>query len=211
MSDSSDDFDSSSEGEMLNMTSLAQILPTVTVSNGPVKQEAVRLEAPVLQQQSGPKNLSSQLSSQLASLRKEQCRLLVERERAGSRGGCGSPGQDKLEEEVAEARAKLERAKGNREQLTLFYARKERELNVGPGGEQATMEQYLELKEKYFGLVLEAGEQEQELKDIEADLTVATNGVARLQRELYKLEGPKENSSPWQVGVPYGSGMAGRS
>lgn len=162
MGDSSDDFDSSSEGEMLNMTSLAQILPTVT--NGPVKQ-----------------------------------------------GGCGVPGQEKLEEEVAEARAKLERAKGNREQLTLFYARKERELNTGPEGEQATMEQYLELKEKYFGLVLEAGEQEQELKDIEADLTVATNGVARLQRELYKLEGPKENSSPWQVGVPYGSGMAGRS
>ena len=36
MSDSSDDFDSSSESEMLNMTSLAQILPAV--SNGPVKQ-----------------------------------------------------------------------------------------------------------------------------------------------------------------------------
>ena len=68
-------------------------------------------------------------------------------------GGLGGPGQEKLEEEVAEARAKLDRAKGNRsvrpgnvehllhllrEQLALFYARKERELNVGPGGEQVS-------------------------------------------------------------------------
>lgn len=209
MSDSSDDFDSSSEGEMLNMTSLTQILPSL--SNGPIKQETERLEPPErvetpLLQQPDMKNLSEQL----VSLRREQCRLLVERERAGSQGGCGGPGLEQLEEEVAEARATLERAKSNREQLKLFYARKEKEMNVGPGGEQATMEQYLELKEKYFGLVLEAGELEQELKDIEADLTVSTNGVAKLQRELYKLEGPKENSSPWQVGVPYGSGMAGR-
>ena len=35
------------------------------------------------------------------------------------------------------------------------------------------MEQYLELKEKYFGLVLEAGEQEQELKDIEVWLALS--------------------------------------
>ena len=64
-------------------------------------------------------------------------------------------------------------------------------MNVGPGGEQvnreslegavqcsfqATMEQYLELKEKYFGLVLEAGELEQELKDIEVQL-VSSRGA----------------------------------
>ena len=35
------------------------------------------------------------------------------------------------------------------------------------------MEQYLELKEKYFGLVLEAGEKEQELKDIEVWLALS--------------------------------------
>ena len=56
----------------------------------------------MLQQQSGTKNLSSQLSSQLASLRKEQCRLLVERERAGSRVSdlLGSISNDGIEGEL---------------------------------------------------------------------------------------------------------------
>ena len=49
------------------------------------------------------------------------------------------------------------------------------------------MEQYLELKEKYFGLVLEAGEQEQELKDIEVWLALSPRAGTLFLSDVFSV------------------------
>ena len=146
------------------------------------------------------------LHEQAEALRRELCRLLEEREKVRS-AGCGGGG---LEEKVREAKAKLQRAKDNREQLRLHYNRKEQERKKQMPG--ATTELYLQLKEQYFALVLKAGEGDKEVKDLESDLVVATNTVSRLQRKLWQAGGEDSagQDNLWQVGVAYGSGRAGR-
>jgi len=146
------------------------------------------------------------LQEQMMILRKEQCRLLKEREERVRKGETSASDGSKL----ADARARLERAKHNREQLGLHYARKEA-LAAEQG---ATLEVYRQLKDEYFGFVRQAGELDLQLKEMEEDLNSRHNALGRMERELWAAEdknGPRRKAAnPWQVGVPYGSGRSGR-
>jgi len=146
------------------------------------------------------------LQGQMMILRKEQCRLMKERERRVNEGETTASDESKL----ADARARLERAKHNREQLGLHYKRKEA-LAAEQG---ATLEVYRQLKDEYFGFVRQAGELDLQLKEMEEDLNSAHNALGRRERELWATEdknGPRRKAAnPWQVGVPYGSRRLGR-
>jgi len=154
----------------------------------------------------GEKNQVLTLREQMRILRKEQCRLLIEKEKQvdlqekkGADGG-----------KLAEAKAKLERAKSNREQLGLHYHRKE----AAAAAEGVTLEVYKKLKDEYFGFVRQAGELDLQLKEMEEDLKSAHNSLGRMERELWAAEDKncprRKAANPWQVGVPYGSGRSGR-
>jgi len=146
------------------------------------------------------------IQEQMMILRKEQCRLLKERERRVKEDETSASDGSKL----ADARARLERAKHNREQLGLHYKRKEA-LAAEQG---ATLEVYRQLKDEYFGFVRQAGELDLQLKEMEEDLNSAHNALGRRERELWATEdknGPRRKAAnPWQVGVPYGSRRSGR-
>jgi len=111
-------------------------------------------------------------------------------------------------EALEEAKGRLARARGNREQLRLHYSRKEEEA----AREGATLEVYQQMKDSYFGLVRQAGELDMEVRELEQDLVTANNGLQRLQREVWAIQGPSlpPAASPWGVGVPYGSGRSGK-
>jgi len=158
------------------------------------------------EERGGLKSQVLTLREQMRILRKEQCRLLIEREnqvdlqeKKGADGG-----------KLAEAKAKLERAKSNREQLGLHYHRKE----AAAAAEGITLEVYKKLKDEYFGFVRQAGELDLQLKEMEEDLKSARNSLGKMEREVWAAEdrnGPRRKAAnPWQVGVPYGSGRSGR-
>lgn len=158
------------------------------------------------EERGGLKSQVLTLREQMRILRKEQCRLLIEKdkqvdlnEKKGADGG-----------RLAEAKAKLERAKSNREQLGLHYQRKE----AAAAAEGVTLEVYKKLKDEYFGFVRQAGELDLQLKEMEEDLKSAHNSLGRMERELWAAEdknGPRrKGANPWQVGVPYGCGRSGR-
>ena len=83
-------------------------------------------------------------------LKKENCALLVEREKMSAklddltRGGR----EEELREALCESREKVERAKVAREQLRQLYVERNRE-KVGTGRE-ANKEEFTRLKEEYF-------------------------------------------------------------
>jgi len=158
------------------------------------------------EERGGLKSQALTLREQMRILRKEQCRLLIEKEKQvdlqekkGADGG-----------KLAEAKAKLERAKSNREQLGLHYHRKE----AAAAAEGVTLEVYKKLKDEYFGFVRQAGELDLQLKEMEEDLKSAHNSLGRMERELWAAEDKncprRKAANPWQVGVPYGSGRSGR-
>jgi len=158
------------------------------------------------EERGGVKSQVLTLREQMRILRKEQCRLLIEKEKQvdlqekkGADGG-----------KLAEAKAKLERAKSNREQLGLHYHRKE----AAAAAEGVTLEVYKKLKDEYFGFVRQAGELDLQLKEMEEDLKSAHNSLGRMERELWAAEDKncprRKAANPWQVGVPYGSGRSGR-
>lgn len=216
--------DTDSEDDLM-MTSLAEVLPTIvkveTTKVGPRlelvkavksieggndpffgKKEEASEEKYVEQSKTKVKEGKCEMRSldeQLAELRRENCRLLQEREEMmKSQGDIGDREEEK----------KLERARVARDQLRLHYVEKEAKGEV-----KVTREQFEERKEMYFKTVLEEGELMEELHELEAELTSTNNAVARLDREIWRFK-PEEQQqvgaggNPWQVGVPYGSGPA---
>ena len=153
----------------------------------------------------------NKLQEKLAALRKEQCRLLMEREEKLSVNPEVYLSQDEiqLQQKVTQAKMSLDRLKYSKEQLRQHYDRVCKSNN-----DLATKEQYEAMKKSYFDKVLEVGELTPELGDLEDDVTVAKKRIGDLERELEAYGGGNTRggmaTSMWQQGVPYGSGRMSR-
>merc|ERR1712086_700131 len=71
----------------------------------------------------------------------------------------------------------------------------------------ANEEEFKRMKKEYFGMVLKAGQLDEQQGELKQEVVAANITVARLQMDLMSLTGGRQGkpANPWQVGVPYGS------
>ena len=111
-------------------------------------QQEVAMEEIIETKKDEPKEVN--LWEQVDLLKKENCALLVEREKLRVKlGGMDRGGRaEELQGELMESREKVERAKVAREQLRELY--RERSKNKVGTGREASKEEFDRLKEEYF-------------------------------------------------------------